>query len=200
LSKISLKKFPLTIILLLFGLLLNAQSTFKFSSPESQGISTEKLSKLKSEMHQFVDNNEFSAIQTAIVKNGKLIYFENYGFSEISSKKGLDDNDIFRIASMTKPIVSVGLMILYEQGKFNLNDPVHKFIPEFKNLKIKKGKKINSSKNDIKIIDILRHSAGLEFKGPESYLESISLNLEEFIKKSIKDPLIYEPGTQWRYS
>lgn len=157
-SKISLKKFPLTIILLLFGLLLNAQSTFKFSSPESQGISTEKLSKLKSEMHQFVDNNEFSAIQTAIVKNGKLIYFENYGFSEISSKKGLDDNDIFRIASMTKPIVSVGLMILYEQGKFNLNDPVHKFIPEFKNLKIKKGKKINSSKNDIKIIDILRHS------------------------------------------
>ena len=199
-SKISLKIFPLITILLLFGLLLNAQSTFKFSSPESQGISTEKLSKLKSEMHQFVDNNEFSAIQTAIVKNGKLIYFENYGFSEISSKKGLDDNDIFRIASMTKPIVSVGLMILYEQGKFNLNDPVHKFIPEFKNLKIKKGKKINSSKNDIKIIDILRHSAGLEFKGPESYLESISLNLEEFIKKSIKDPLIYEPGTQWRYS
>ena len=199
-SKISSKKFPLIIILLLFGLLLNAQSTFKFSSPESQGISTEKLSKLKSEMHQFVDNNEFSAIQTAIVKNGKLIYFENYGFSEISSKKELDDNDIFRIASMTKPIVSIGLMMLYEQGKFNLNDPVHKFIPEFKNLKIKKGKKINSSKNDIKIIDILRHSAGLEFKGPESYLESISLNLEEFIKKSIKDPLIYEPGTQWRYS
>lgn len=151
-------------------------------------------------MHTYVDNNNFSAIQTAIAKNGKIIHFDSYGYSNISSKKPLTKDDIFRIASMTKPIVSVALMMLYEKGKFDLNDPVYKFIPEFKNLTIKKRRKEKRIKNEIKIIDLLRHSAGFGFKGPEDYRESIELNLEEFVKNSIKSPLKYEPGTQWRYS
>ena len=149
-------------------------------------------------MHSYVDNKDFSAVQTAIVKNGKLIHFNSYGYSDISLEKPLSNNDIFRIASMTKPIVSVALMMLYERGEFRLDDPVSKFIPEFKNLK--KGKKEKPIKNEIKIIDLLRHSAGFEFKGPDGYMESIGLSLEEFVKESIKSPLLYEPGTQWRYS
>ena len=90
-------------------------------------------------MHSYVDNKDFSAVQTAIVKNGKLIHFNSYGYSDISLEKPLSNNDVFRIASMTKPIVSVALMMLYERGEFRLDDPVSKFIPEFKNLK--KGKK-----------------------------------------------------------
>ena len=151
-------------------------------------------------MRSYVDNRDFSAIQTAIVKNGKIIHFDNYGYSEISSKKPLEENDIFRIASMTKPIVSVALMMLYEEGKFKLDDPLYKFIPEFKNMTVKKGKKEKPIKNHIKVIDILRHSAGFGFKGPEGYRKSIGMNLEEFVKESIKTPLSYEPGTQWRYS
>ena len=101
---------------------------------------------------------------------------------------------------MTKPIVSVALMMLYEEGKFKLDDPLYKFIPEFKNMTVKKGKKEKPIKNHIKVIDILRHSAGFGFKGPEGYRKSIGMNLEEFVKESIKTPLSYEPGTQWRYS
>ena len=185
---------------MLTGVFSNAQSDFEISSPESQGISSEKLSLLNQAMHSYVDDNELSAIQTAIVKNGKLIHFDSYGSSDISENDPLEEDDIFRIASMTKPIVSIGLMMLYEEGKFNLNDPVYKYIPEFKNLTIKKRKKVKPVKNHVKIIDLLRHSAGLNFKGPEDYRKVISMNLEEYTKESVKEPLRFEPGTTWWYS
>jgi len=190
----------LFILLLLTGVFSNAQSDFEISSPESQGFSSEKLTLLNQAMHSYVDDNELSAIQTAIVKNGKLIHFDSYGSSDISENDPLEEDDIFRIASMTKPIVSIGLMMLYEEGKFNLNDPVYKYIPEFKNLTIKKRKKVKPVKNHVKIIDLLRHSAGLNFKGPEDYRKVISMNLEEYTKESVKEPLRFEPGTTWWYS
>ena len=190
----------LFILLLLTGVFSNAQSDFEISSPESQGISSEKLTLLNQAMHSYVDDNELSAIQTAIVKNGKLIHFDSYGSSDISENDPLEEDDIFRIASMTKPIVSIGLMMLYEEGKFSLNDPVYKYIPEFKNLTIKKRKKVKPVKNHVKIIDLLRHSAGLNFKGPEDYRKVISMNLEEYTKESVKEPLRFEPGTTWWYS
>lgn len=185
---------------MLTGVFTNAQSDFEISSPESQGFSSEKLTLLNQAMHSYVDDNELSAIQTAIVKNGKLIHFDSYGSSDISENDPLEEDDIFRIASMTKPIVSIGLMMLYEEGKFSLNDPVYKYIPEFKNLTIKKRKKVKPVKNHVKIIDLLRHSAGLNFKGPEDYRKVINMNLEEYTKESVKEPLRFEPGTTWWYS
>ena len=184
----------------LFSFHVSAQLDFAKTDLESVGFSATKLYALDSIMHSYVDNNDFSSIQTAIVKNGEIIHYNSYGYSEIETKKSLKEDDIFRIASMTKPIVSVALMKLYEKGGFKLNDPVYKFIPEFKNLTIKKRKKERTIKNDIKIIDILRHSAGFGFKGPEGYRKSIEMNLQQFVKESIKAPLLYEPGTQWRYS
>ncbi|MDG1343912.1 MAG: serine hydrolase, partial [Flavobacteriaceae bacterium] len=177
-----------------------AQSDFEISSPESQGFSSERLMLLNQAMHSYVDDNELSGIQTAIVKNGKLIHFDSYGSSDISENDPLKEDDIFRIASMTKPIVSIGLMMLLEEGKFKLNDPVYKYIPEFKNLTIKKRKKIKPVKNHVKIIDLLRHSAGLNFKGPEDYRKVINMDLEEYTKESVKEPLKFEPGTTWWYS
>ena len=176
------------------------QEYLEKDSPESNGMSTEKLQHLNSVMHGYVDNKDISAIQAAIVKNGKIVHFDSYGYSDISEKDKLDENDIFRIASMTKPIVSLALMILYEEGKFKLDDPVYKYIPEFKNLMVKKRKKNKPLKNDVKIIDLLRHSAGFSFKGPEDYRKVINMTLEEYTQDAIKTPLVYEPGTQWRYS
>ena len=186
--------------LLLFSFLLSAQSAFEISNPELQGVSSEKLNILNDAMHKFVDNNDISAIQTAIVKNGKLIHFDSYGNSDISDQDSLENDDIFRIASMTKPIVSVALMMLYEEGKFKLNDPVYKYIPEFKNLTVKKRKKTKPVKNHIKVVDLLRHSAGLNFRGPEDYRKTINLTLEEYTKEAVKEPLKFEPGTTWWYS
>ena len=193
-------KSSLKSILFLCGYLITAQSSFEISSPEMQGVSSEKLELLNDTMHSFVDNNDISAIQTAILKNGKLIHFDSYGNSDISEKSALKSDDIFRIASMTKPIVSVGLMMLHEEGKFELDDPVYKYIPEFKNLSVQKRKKIKPAKNHIKVIDLLRHSAGFNFKGPEDYRKTINLTLEEYTKEAAKNPLKFEPGTTWWYS
>lgn len=192
--------YSIKIGLLLFSFLLSAQSTFEISNPELQGVSSEKLKILNDAMHKFVDNNDISAIQTAIVKNGKLIHFDSYGNSDISDQDSLENDDIFRIASMTKPIVSVALMMLHEEGKFKLNDPVYKYIPEFKNLTVKKRKKTKPVKNHIKVVDLLRHSAGLNFRGPEDYRKTINLTLEEYTKEAVKEPLKFEPGTTWWYS
>ena len=193
-------KSSLKSILFLCGYLITAQSSFEISSPEMQGVSSEKLELLNDTMHSFVDNNDISAIQTAILKNGKLIHFDSYGNSDITEKNTLKNDDIFRIASMTKPIVSVGLMMLHEEGKFELDDPVYKYIPEFKNLSVQKRKKIKPAKNHIKVIDLLRHSAGFNFKGPEDYRKTINLTLEEYTKEAAKNPLKFEPGTTWWYS
>ena len=179
---------------------ITGQEYLEKDSPESNGMSTEKLLNLNSIMHSYVDNNDISAIQTAIVKNGKIVHFDSYGYSDISEKDILDEGDIFRIASMTKPIVSLALMMLFEEGKFKLDDPVYKYIPEFKNLTVKKRKKNKPIKNDVKIIDLLRHSAGFSFKGPEDYRKVIDMTLEQYTQDAIKTPLVYEPGTQWRYS
>ena len=184
----------------LISFLITGQEYLEKDSPESNGMSTEKLLNLNSVMHSYVDNNDISAIQTAIVKNGKIVHFDSYGYSDISEKDILDEGDIFRIASMTKPIVSLALMILFEEGKFKLDDPVYKYIPEFKNLTVKKRKKNKPIKNDVKIIDLLRHSAGFSFKGPEDYRKVIDMTLEQYTQDAIKTPLVYEPGTQWRYS
>ena len=192
--------YSIKIGLLLFSFLLSAQSAFEISNPELQGMSSEKLKILNDAMHKFVDNNDISAIQTAIVKNGKLIHFDSYGNSDISDQDSLENDDIFRIASMTKPIVSVALMMLHEEGKFKLNDPVYKYIPEFKNLTVKKRKKTKPVKNHIKVVDLLRHSAGLNFRGPEDYRKTINLTLEEYTKEAVKEPLKFEPGTTWWYS
>ena len=175
------------VLLLLTSIFSYAQSDFEISSPESQGFSSERLMLLNQAMHSYVDDNELSGIQTAIVKNGKLIHFDSYGSSDISENDPLKEDDIFRIASMTKPIVSIGLMMLFEEGKFKLNDPVYKYIPEFKNLTVKKRKKIKPVKNHVKIIDLLRHSAGLNFKGPEDYRKVINMDLEEYTKESVKE-------------
>ncbi len=193
-------KSSLKSIIFLCGYLITAQSSFEISSPEMQGVSSEKLELLNDTMHSFVDNNDISGIQTAILKNGKLIHYDSYGNSDISEKSTLKNDDIFRIASMTKPIVSVGLMMLHEEGKFELDDPVHKYIPEFKNLSVQKRKKIKPAKNHIKVIDLLRHSAGFNFKGPEDYRKTINLTLEEYTKEAAKNPLKFEPGTTWWYS
>ena len=193
-------KSSLKNIIFLCGYLVTAQSSFEISSPETQGVSSEKLELLNETMHSFVDNNDISAIQTAILKNGKLIHYDSYGNSDISEKNTLKSDDIFRIASMTKPIVSIGLMMLHEEGKFELDDPVYKYIPEFKNLSVQKRKKIKPAKNHIKVIDLLRHSAGFNFKGPEDYRKTINLTLEEYTKEAAKNPLKFEPGTTWWYS
>ena len=114
-------------------------------------------------INELVDDGKIPCVQTALLKNGKLVSFHTYGYSDIESKKVLEDNSIFRIYSMTKPVVSIGLMMLYEKGVFELNDNVSKYIPQFNELVVYDSAKHTKAKDPIKIIDLLRHSSEIGY-------------------------------------
>ena len=178
-------------------------------TPESVGMSSERLMQMKKVMHQYVDAGQLAGIQTAVMRKGKIIDFDTYGAADIESDTPLESDAIFRIYSMTKPIVSVALMMLYEQGKFQLNDPVAKYIPEFKNLTVYKGNNvIEPATKTMRVIDVLRHTSGIGYGWGNGYVDSLyrganrsqMKNNKALIEGLSKLPLYFEPGTKWKYS
>ena len=139
-----------------------AQTKSKVGISKRTGVSKEKIQLLQNSLHTYVDKGNLAGIQTAIVQNKSLIYYDSYGYASLSEKKEINENSLFRIFSMTKPIVSVALMQLYEQGKFDLNDSLATFVPEFKNMLVYHSEgKVVFAKKPIRIIDLLRHSSGI---------------------------------------
>ncbi|WP_298519467.1 serine hydrolase [uncultured Kordia sp.] len=201
------------ILLLLFfavmSMVVHAQEKpFEVAKPESVKMSSDSLQKMNAHFHNLVDQRQLAGIQTAIVRNGKLIHFDSYGYANLEEKKILNKQSIFRIFSMTKPIVSVALMQLYEQGKFKLEDPLHKYLPAFKEMQVYTDSTLILAKNPIRIIDLLRHTSGFSYgrtqhaKLNQIYAEAnlySSQNNKEFVAKLSKLPLSFEPGTDWQY-
>ncbi len=203
-------KLGFPVIVLLFTQLLTSQSRFPTATPEAVGMSSEGLSLLTAEMHQFVLDGKLAGIQTAIVRKGKLVHFDTFGFANIEDSIPLKENSLFRIFSMTKPIVSVALMQLHEAGKFKLEDPVELYIPEFKEMKVYHEERgLGTAKNPIRVIDLLRHTSGLGYgRSGNAHIDGLyrsaglmsSNNLKEFVTKLSTIPLYFEPGTDWEYS
>src|SRR5882724_771723 len=109
------------------------------ATPESQGFSTAGFNALNSEMHGLVDTQKLAGVTTLVARHGKIVHFDTYGKANAATGQPLKPDSIFRIASMTKPIVGTAMMQLYEQGKWKLDDPVAKYIPEFAHLLVKKA-------------------------------------------------------------
>lgn len=172
-------------------------------------------------MQSYVDQNKLAGLIAMVARCGKVVYFERFGMMDLEAAKPMQFDTIFRIYSMTKPITSVALMMLYEEGLFQLNDPVSKFIPEFANVKVFAGAaeegadskhpfELTELEREITILDLLTHTAGLTYDFLEDspvdaiYLEADlhrpDRTLEEVIHKIVKLPLVHQPGTAWRYS
>lgn len=204
-----LKKFLLILIVTHFCLLSYTQTKeFTKVRPEVVGLSTDSLQKMNMHFHKLVDDGNLAGIQTAIIRKGKLVQFDSYGYSNMEEEKLLDERSIFRIFSMTKPIVSVALLQLYEKGKFKLQDPLYKFIPEFRNMNIYSDSGLIQAKNPIRIIDILRHTSGFTYgRSSNTKLNQLyaraniysATTNKEFVLKLSQLPLSFEPGTDWQY-
>lgn len=195
-----------------FVMVISSQYSQQIVVSDSQtknGFSKQRLERLNTRMHQYVDNGQLSGVQTLIYRNGEIVHFDTYGKADIASEAPLKDDSMWRIYSMTKPIVSVGLMMLYEQGLFNLNDPVSDYIPAFKDMTVySKEHGIQPAKNKMKIIDLLRHTSGLGYGWGGGYVDSL-YNTEnkwamettgDFANWIAKQPLYFEPSEGWRYS
>ena len=142
--------------LYLFFLPSLAFSQLNFSDPESQGLSKERLEMISELSKRYIDDKKVANITTMVNRNGKIVYYESFGNRGFDDNKEIKKDDLYRIYSMTKPIVSVAIMQLYEKGLFHLNDPIKNFLPEFKNLKYKKIlsylSKMNNSQSDIALV------------------------------------------------
>ncbi|MCB0041350.1 MAG: beta-lactamase family protein, partial [Caldilinea sp.] len=108
----------------------------KTYSPEKAGMSSARLARIPAVMEQFVQDNQLPGILTLVQRKGRVVHYGAYGMMDIEAGKPMQKDALFRIYSMTKPIVSVALMMLYEEGRFSLNDPVAKFIPAFTKTKV----------------------------------------------------------------
>ena len=205
--------FLFSVIGLLFSSYLpgTAQS-LRLCKPEDVGMSTERLSRIHPHFQSYLEEEKIAGIQTLVARKGKVVHFESNGYADMESKKMMDENAIFRIYSMTKPIVSVGLMMLFEEGKFQLDDPVSKFIPSFANLravvKDDNSGKTESIRQEMKIVDLLRHTSGLGYGwGAGTFVDSLyrargvwrEKDLAAFVDKVAEVPLYFQPGTHWRY-
>ena len=153
--------------ILLYTTNLKAQK-LDLGSPESVGMSHDRIQNLTSVLNKYVENKKLAGAVALIARKGKIVYFESVGQMDIEKKIPMSRNAIFRIASQTKAIVSVGIMMLQEEGKLLISDPVGDYIPEFEETKVAVPKEdggyiIEKAKRPITIRDLLTHTAGIGY-------------------------------------
>jgi CubicO group peptidase (beta-lactamase class C family) len=197
-----------------------AQGLPKANKPEDVGFSSERLKRVTDAFQSEVDKGAIPGAVVLIARNGKIAYFEAFGFQNRESKEPMKTDAIFRIASMSKPITSVAVMMLVEEGKIQLLDPVSRYLPEFKGVQVG-VEKLNTTtgnpeligeppRQEMTIQDLLRHTSGLTYgifgkslvkqAYNEANLFDRNQTLAEFVSKIAKLPLAYHPGTTWEYS
>ncbi len=177
--------------------------------PEDMGMSTARLERIKPVMQQWIDNGKIPGALTMIAREGRLVHFEKVGHQDIASEKPIEFDTIFRIYSMTKPITSVAVMMLFEEGLFQLNSPVSEFIPEFKDMKAyaNHGDAIVDTEREMTIKHLLTHTAGLIYGGEwdhpinKRYSEADFYGGDlKYMAKELGDiPLLHQPGDAWNY-
>ena len=179
------------------------------AAPESVGMSSERLQRITEQTQAYVDAGKLAGVLTMVARDGQVVHTAVVGQRGAEDDRPLTEDALFRIYSMTKPITAVAAMMLYEEGKFHLDDPVSKFVPELEGLDVYvEGGRV-PAKTEMTMHQLLTHTAGLSYGfNPEDpvdqlYRESAllqSANMDQFIERLAELPLKYEPGAQWHYS
>jgi len=190
------------------------------NAKQNTSIDYRRLSRIDSLMNEYVKNHWLVGAVTLVVKDGRLIQYKGYGYSDEDAKRPMANNSIFRIMSQTKAIVSIGAMILYEEGKFLLDEPISDFIPEFRHpTVIEKYNRADTTfttvpaKREITFRDLLTQTSGIGYPdiGNDSMMAIYAKakifsglgysgeNLLAQMKSLAKLPLAFQPGTQWMY-
>lgn len=181
---------------------------------EQVGLCSQRLKKLDGLIHRYIDSGKLPGAITMITRSDQPVIFNIYGKMDLEANKPMAKDTLFRIYSMTKPIVSVAILMLYEDGHFLLDDPVSRFIPAFKHLEVyvsgNAGQyRTKPADREMTIRDLLTHRAGLTYaffhSSPVDEIyraEKVDRcrDLKEFIEKLSQLPLLYSPGTSWNYS
>jgi CubicO group peptidase (beta-lactamase class C family) len=192
--------------------------------PEDVGFSTERLGRIKEAVQRHIDAGSVPGVVTLVARRGRIVHFETHGFNDVEAKKPMPKDAIFRLASMSKPIAATAVMMMIEEGKVRLNDPVSRFIPEFKQAQVavpKGGAAAPAGRGGrggpppevdlvparaITVRDLLTHTSGLMSGGPGQQTAPAAAQrtpqdtLATYIPRLGGVALDFQPGTLWRYS
>lgn len=188
----------------------------EISRPEDVGMSSDRLANVTRRFEALLNDEDTGGFQLLVSRRGKVVLYENLGFANVEQKVPVTEETLFRIYSMTKPVMGVAMMMLYEEGLYSLNDPLSKYIPEFADLQVFAGEDENGNlilepmKREPTMHDLLQHTAGFTYgvftdtPVDRQYLDADMVSngqtLQEFIDKLSAIPLLYQPGTRWHYS
>ena len=192
------------------------------AKPESVGMSAQRLARIDSMCLQAVAKNEVPGMVALVARHGKIVYYKSFGMADATAGRALKRDDIFRIASQTKAVTATAVMMLWEEGKFSLDDPISNFIPEFKNPQVLKTFQYSdttytteAAKSEITIRQLLTHTSGLgygvidgaeRFKmiyrkaGVTDLFTTDTISIGESVKKLARLPLHHQPGEKFTYS
>jgi len=169
-------------------------------------LNLDVLAKLDIEMQRHVAAKNVAGISAIIHKNGQRGYFEMFGMADIEKNRPMSEDAIFRLMSMTKPVIALAALTLYDEGKFDLDDPISKYCPEWSNPKVKDGDKIVPAKFAITPRMLMSHSSGLGYGGGQQAaamayqaMTRPGITLQEFSEAVAKEPLMFQPGTSYNY-
>jgi len=178
-----------------------------------QGFSQDRLRRIAPVMQDQINKNMFPGTVTLVARNGQIVHFEATGYLDAQKKTPIQKDSIFRLASMTKPVVTAAAMMLVEQGKLKLNDPITTWLPELKDLKVETAAGDVPLNRPIWVQDLMRHTAGFVYAGStrsprikklydDLNIESreVDITSEEMLKNLGQIPLAHQPGTFWEYS
>jgi CubicO group peptidase (beta-lactamase class C family) len=216
------RRFSLALLVWLFSTAAFAADLPR-AKPEAVGLSSDRLENIRKVLGARVDAGEFPGYVALVARHGKIAYFEAYGAQNPHTKKPMSRDSIFRIYSMTKPITSVAAMMLVEEGKIKLSDPISMYLPELAKIEVatnaasvKEPAEVQTrpTKNPIRVLDLLLHTSGFTYGffkpfpggGPveQMYLDAgvndLDITNAELVTRISKVPLKFEPGTTWWYS
>ena len=201
-------RFILSVIIFTPTVLL--ADSFPITKPTKQGFSSERLERIGDLSQRYIEEKKIAGMVNLVARNGKIVYFDAKGSRGIDDPRPLEKDSLFRIYSMTKPITSVALMMLYEKGAFQMKDPVSKFIPELKNLTVMNSVgDIVPTEKIMTMQHLMTHTAGFSYGfNPNDVIDKLYIeaelvkatNLDDFVNRLATLPLRSEPGTKWHYS
>ncbi len=187
----------------------SAQSNSQSSAAKGAAVDQTVLARIPQRMKAFVDQKAVAGAVTLVAHGGDTVEFDATGMADIEAGRPMKKDTIFQIMSMTKPVTAIGIMMLAEEGKLALRDPVEQYLPEFHDVRVATTNGPDAARLGVPIHaftirDLLTHTAGIQDSpGPPAipdYAQTMNVPLAEVVKQLAKQPLLFQPGTQWSYS
>ncbi|GAA3987218.1 serine hydrolase domain-containing protein [Mucilaginibacter dorajii] len=215
------KIFSIILFIAVAGKVFAQGNTLQVGTPANEKFSPERLQRIDNMIEQNIDSGYVNGAVGFIARNGKIVYYKSFGAADLEQKKLMNNDAIFRIASQTKAITSTAVMMLFEEGKFLLDDPISKYIPAFAHPKVidtynpkDTTYTTTPAKREITIRDLLTHTSGIEYAqigsdrmkaiyakaGIQAGFVSDKILLSTVINKLGALPLVHQPGERWTYS